>query len=357
MLEFRLLTEEQVPWDRLDTLADRTVFQSREWLAFIAETQKGTTVVAELRNDAGLVGYFSGVLIRKMGIRMLGSSFPGWTTPYIGFNLLPNKITRSEAMEGLRRWAFQELGCLHFEVSDWYFRSENTLAPQLDATAYESYESDLTLPEAALFGQMDSACRRCIRKAEKSGVTIEHATDAGFADEYYEQLKDVFAKQGRVPTYDAERVRSLVRHMQPTGRVLLVRARDPEGRSIATGIYPGWNEVAYFWGNASWRSGQQWRPNEALHWYAMKYWKERGAKSFDWGGGGAYKEKYGVVPLSVPWFYNSKYRIMTTARNEARALYYRSQKLIGRLRGVRKDGAAVPAGDGGLGRVNETNDT
>jgi len=334
MLEFRALPADEVPWQRLNTFTDRTVFQTREWLNFIAETQRGTPIVAELRDGSSTAGYFSGVLIRKFGVRILGSSFPGWTTPYIGFNLLPGAFTRSEALEALRRWAFDELGCLHFEVSDWQFRNEGTKAPALDETAYESYESDLTRTEDELFGSMDSACRRCIRKAEKSGVTIEHATDAGFADEYYEQLKDVFAKQGRVPTYDAARVRSLVRHLQPTGNVLLVRARDPEGRAIATGIYPGLNEVAQFWGNASWRSGQQWRPNEALHWYAMRYWKQRGVKFFDWGGGGEYKEKYGVRPLSVPWFCKSRYRIMTVARNEARVLYYRSQRLVGRLRGV-----------------------
>src|SRR3989442_1557306 len=83
---------------------------------------------------------------------------------------------------------------------------------------------------------------RCVRKAEKSGVTIEEAHDIAFADEYYEQLKDVFAKQGLVPTYDVERVRALVRHMEPSGNVLLLRARDPEGKCIATGIFPGFNK-------------------------------------------------------------------------------------------------------------------
>ena len=48
------------------------------------------------------------------------------------------------------------------------------------------------------------------------------------------------------------------------------------------------NDVAFFWGNASWRSEQQWRPNEYLHWYALRYWKARGVTLFDWGGGGTY---------------------------------------------------------------------
>jgi Acetyltransferase (GNAT) domain len=335
MFEYRLLRAEEIPWERLDKFEDRVVFQTREWLEFIAEAQNARIRVAEIRDGATTAGYFSGLEVRKFGLRALGSSFPGWATPYIGFNLLPG-FSRSDALRGLRQWVFRELGCLHFEVSDWGFTRETVDPGDLDATAYESYISDLTRTEDELFGSMESACRRCIRKAEKSGVTIEHATgDEAFAEEYYEQLKDVFAKQGKVPTYDAARVRSLIKHMGTTDRILLVRARNPEGRAIATGIYPGMNEVAYFWGNASWRNEQQWRPNEALHWYAMRYWKSRGAKVFDWGGGGSYKEKYGVAPLAVPWFYKSKYRMLTVLRNEARSLYYRSQKLVGRLRGVK----------------------
>lgn len=335
MLQFRVLRPEEIPWERLDAFPDRVVFQTREWLNFISETQNAKIIVAEIRRGGNLAGYFSGLQLRKFGVRTLGSPFPGWATPYIGFNLLPG-FSRSEALHGLRQWAFQELRCLHFEACDWGFRNETIDAGDMDAMPYESYSSDLTKTEEELFNAMESACRRCIRKAEKTGVTIEHACDDAFAGEYYEQLQDVFAKQGRLPTYDLKRVQSLVRNLGSTDRVLLVRARNPEGRSIATGIYPGMNEVAYFWGNASWRTEQHLRPNETLHWYAMRYWKNRGAKVFDWGGGGAYKEKYGVEPLSVPGFYKSKYRLITVARNEARALYYRSQRLIGRLRGVQE---------------------
>lgn len=201
--------------------------------------------------------------------------------------------------------------------------------------AYASYRSDLTRTEEELFNGMESACRRCVRKAEKSGVQIEEAHDLAFADEYYEQLKDVFAKQGLVPTYSVERVRSLVRNMEPGGNVLLIRARDPQGRCIATGIYPGYNKIAEFWGNASFRAYQNLRPNEACHWYAMRYWKKRGAAIFDWGGEGTYKEKYGCVPHRVPWFTKSRYQIVGALRNEARNMFARKQKFLGWLQGSR----------------------
>jgi hypothetical protein len=192
---------------------------------------------------------------------------------------------------------------------------------------YTSYRTDLTKPENDLFNAMDSACRRCVRKAEKSGVVIEEAHDDAFADEYYTQLKDVFAKQGLVPTYDVDRVRALVRNLASSDRVLLVRARDPEGRCIASGIFPGYNRIAEFWGNASFRSGQVFRPNEAIHWYAMRYWKRRGVAIYDWGGEGTYKEKYGCVVHQVPWFTKSRYKVLGTLRGEAKKMFSRKQRL------------------------------
>src|SRR5207244_10202582 len=144
-----------------------------------------------------------------------------------------------------------------------------------------------------------------------SGVVVEEAHDPAFADEYYEQLVEVFAKQGLVPSYKVDRVRSLVRNLQPTGRLLLLRARDADGKCIATGIFPGFNKIAEFWGNASFSSSQILRPNEAIHWYAMRYWKQRGVEIYDWGGKGKYKEKYWCTIYQVPWFTKSRYQFVS----------------------------------------------
>lgn len=331
-------------WKLLDSFADRTVFQTRAWLQFVAESQGATPVLAEVRKGSDVVGYFTGLTFSKFGMKVLGSSFPGWTTPYIGFNLKPG-VSRREALAALEKFAWHDLKCLHLEVSDPNFSFDDGETAGFKAEHYGSYRTDLTKSEDELFIGMDSSCRRCVRKAEKSGVVIEEAHDLAFADEYYEQLKDVFAKQGLVPTYSVERVRSLVRHLEPTGNILLIRARDPEGKCIATGIYPGFNQIAEFWGNASFRAYQSVRPNEACHWYAMRYWKKRGAAIFDWGGEGTYKEKYGCTPHRVAWFTKSKYQIVGTLRNEARNMFARKQKFLGWLQGNRTAAERSPAGE------------
>jgi hypothetical protein len=334
-MKAKILDPEQADWARLDAFADRTVFQTREWLHFVRETQRAKIVLCELCDGDQTVGYFSGLAFSRFGVRILGSSFPGWTTPYMGFNLIRG-VSRKAALAAIERIAWDTLKCLHMEVSDPFFSVEDGRENGFATEAYVSYRSDLTETEDKIFAKMDSACRRCVRKAEKSGVTIEEAHDPGFADEYYEQLKDVFAKQTLVPTYSIERVRALIRNLEPVGRVLLVRARDPEGKCIATGIFPGYNKIAEFWGNASFRSSQNLRPNEAIHWYVMRYWKQRGVAVYDWGGEGTYKEKYGCVPYSVPWFTKSRYGVISTLRGQAMSIFAKKQRFQGWLQSRRQ---------------------
>jgi hypothetical protein len=330
MMKCTIVDFDAVNWELLDGFQDRTVFQTRSWLQFI---QKATPVLAELHDGGQRVGYFTGLSFSRFGVRILGSSFPGWTTPYMGFNLLPG-VSRAAALAAVETMAWGKLKCLHLEVSDPYFAVEDGEKLGFACEFYTSYRSDLTRPEEELFASMDGACRRCIRKAEKSGVVIEEAHDEAFADEYYAQLRDVFAKQGLVPTYGVDRVRALIKHMEPTGRILLVRARDPEGKCIGTGIFPGFNKIAEFWGNASFRSSQILRPNEAIQWYAMRYWKNRGVEIYDWGGEGTYKEKYGCTPHRVPWFTKSRNQLLLKLRDEAKKMFGRKQRFLGWLKGT-----------------------
>lgn len=338
-----LIDPKTADWQALDSFEDRTVFQTREWLEFVAETQNATPVLAEFREEGKLLGYFSGLTVTKFGVKILGSSFPGWTTPYIGFNLLSG-VSRGAALAAIEEMAWDILKCLHMEISDPGFAVEDGEGLGFTTQYYTSYRTDLTKSEEELFNGMDSACRRCVRKAEKSGVVIEEAHDDAFAGEYYEQLKDVFAKQSLVPTYDLQRVQALVRHMEPTGRVLLVRARDAQGKCIASGIFPGFNKIAEFWGNASFQASQILRPNEAIHWYAMRYWKRRGAAIYDWGGEGSYKEKYGCQVYRVPWFTKSRYEFISKLRDEAKDIFELKQKVMGWFQA--KPSKAAPAKDG-----------
>jgi hypothetical protein len=335
-LELRQLDHSRVDWEELDSYADRNVFQTREWLAFIEKTQDAKPVIAALFQEGERVGFFTGLLTRRYGVRILGSPLRGWTTTYLGFNLADG-VPRRAAVEALLPFAFRSLGCLHVELRDRDLKLDDVYAPGIDYSVGVDFsgetvfELDLRPPEEELLARMTSACRRCIRKAEKVGVTIEEADDLEFANDYYTQLREVFAKQSLVPTYDKARVTELVRHLHPTGHLLLLRARDPDGRCIATGIFPALNRSMYFWGGASLRSHQILRPNEALMWYAMRYWKSRGVEICDLGGQAEYKRKWGPVEVSVPFFRISRFRAISAARTLMKKGFKVRQRALGRL--------------------------
>jgi CelD/BcsL family acetyltransferase involved in cellulose biosynthesis len=148
-------------------------------------------------------------------------------------------------------------------------------------------------------------------------VRVEEASPEGFAEDYYAQLQEVFAKQGLSPTYDLARVSALIDHLHPTGRLLLLRAVEPGGSSIATGISLGMNGRAILWGTASWRKHQDLRGNEAIVWHAIRHWKKLGFGVLDLGGGGNYKLEYSPRQVDVPRFRMSRWRVIGYLRDLA----------------------------------------
>ena len=330
-LRLRRVQLDEVDWETLHALPDRYVSQSQEWIDFVAETQRGEPVLAEVCENDRVVGYFTGLIVRRFGVPILGSPFPGWTTPYMGFNL-SDDVARRAALQALLPFAFSTLGCLHVELEDRWLTLDDAHGLGFDVTHYKTFELDLSRSEEELWAGFTSACRRAVRKSEKEGLLVEEATDVEqFAREYFDQLRDVFAKQSLVPTYDLERVQALIRHLHPTGRLLLLRAIAPGGTCIATGVFPAMARTAFFWGGAGYRSHLILRPNEAIFWTAMRYWKARGMTVLDLGGGGEYKLKYGVEPVFVPHFRRSRWAALGRLRNWSKKGHELRQTLHGRF--------------------------
>jgi CelD/BcsL family acetyltransferase involved in cellulose biosynthesis len=341
-------------WADRATYPDRLIFHTEQWLRFVAESQRADPVLATIMDGETTVGHFTGLLTKRYGLSILGSPMAGWTTSYVGFNVGPS-IPRRAALEALMPFAFRDLGCAHLEIRDRGLAEADLEGLGLRWAAAPTAVIDLTADEDALFGAMASACRRNIRKAGKSGVVIEEVhDDPAFADEFYEQLRDVFAKQNLVPTYSIERVRSLIRNLSPgvgfsapsvgpgarigaapAGQLLQLRARDAEGRCIATAVLPWYHRTMYFWGGASYRQHQHLRPNEALIWHALRWAKSRGVTEFDFVGGNSYKAKYGTTEVPVPWARRSRSPLVAGLRDAAKEGFALKQRAVARLTRVR----------------------
>jgi CelD/BcsL family acetyltransferase involved in cellulose biosynthesis len=321
-----VLKLERVPVDGIDPAIEarrsRNVFRTREWLEFLARTQDAEPVVAHVERDGMPVGAFTGLIVRRFGVRILGSPFQGWMTGPMGFTLEP-EVDRGEATRALTRFAFRSLGCLHVEVMDRHTGFDDLASLRARLVEFSSIELDLKQSEEELFAGMRSSCRRAIRKSERVGVRVEQAHGVEFADEYYAQLLQVFERQGLTPPYGIDRVREMIRCVEPAGSLLMLRAVTAGGERIATALFPAREEFAYFWGGASLESQRILRPNEAIFWHAIRHFREHGVEVLDFGGGGDYKRKFGGPERLIPYLRKSRVPGLLTLRNAAAYVYKR----------------------------------
>ncbi len=327
---FQRINIDSIDPQELEAYPDRIVYQTLPWIKFVAFTQCAEPIMAVLSRHDETLGYFTGLIVKKFGFKILGSPFPGWSTPYMGFNLRPD-VSRALAAEALIDFGFNELRCHHIELMDRNMVPGDYNHLGFETSVFDSFELDLTLSKDRLWRNMRQDCRESIRKAKRSGVVVEEAHDIEFADDYYEQLKHVFAVKHSVPPFGVDRVRQLIAFMEPTGNLLMLRARNKEGICIATSIRLAMNTTVFAWGAASWRHFSRVRPNELLQWYAIKYWKARGMRTFDLVGRGDYKLKYGSEPIAVPWVRKSKSPGIAFLRFSAEETFRAAQDTFGKL--------------------------
>jgi CelD/BcsL family acetyltransferase involved in cellulose biosynthesis len=326
-------------WERIVAAHPHAeVFHSPEWLAYLSASQHAEPVVALVRLDGAPVGHFVGAVVRLWGMRILGSPMPGWMTQHMGF-LLQDGYDWQDGpdplllVEGLHRFAFGNLGCIHVEWSQRGLAAHHLSGSGYTVKAGATYRVDLAAPEEVILDRMATRTRRYVRRSSQRGLTVEVATDLGFADDYYAQLTEVFARQGLAPTYDVERVRHLIHSLGPSGQLLLLRVRGADGECLATGISVGRNGIAVNWGAASYRATAALHPNELLWWEAMRIWRSRGVTCYDMGGRGDYKAKYGGVLTNTSHFHRSRFALLTHGRAAAERLIRARQVAAGRRTG------------------------
>jgi CelD/BcsL family acetyltransferase involved in cellulose biosynthesis len=300
------------------------VFHSVEWLAFLHASQGAEPVIAVVRANGVPIGYFVGAIVRRFGIRILGSPLRGWTTTNMGFLLDPGADRRAAA-EALVAFAFGELGCHHVELSDRYLTSENMTGATLLHEAGPGFRLDLQQTEDQILRGMRRTTRQEIGKAVRAGLRVEVGPDERFAMDYYRFLTAVFARQGLAPTYGIERVRDLLHSLGASGQLLALRVIAPDGRTIGTGISVGRGSIAYAWGMAFDREDQEHHAIELLWWESIRYWKSRGALTFEFGGGGEYKAKYGCTPIETVHFHRSRWAVMGAGRSAVRRWVHLAQ--------------------------------
>lgn len=305
-----------VPWAELEAHPEVTVAQTRAWLDFLAETQRAEPVAARVLDGTTAVGWYRGALVHRFGVRILGSPLRGWTTAAMGF-VLDVGVDRAAAVSALQPFAFDQLRCLHIEVADAGLAAEDAARSGLHRDDLPGWQLDLRRSDDDLLAGMNQMARRNIRKAEQAGVRIEVVdplVPGPFVDEHVALSMEAFARRGRKPPFGADRIKALVRHLGPTGHLLLLRATGPGNTVLGTGIFPGLpGATATYWTGTASRSSEL-HASEALMWEGMRRWRDLGATRFDFGGGGPYKAKFGGEPHELVRLHGSRYGALDTLR-------------------------------------------
>lgn len=333
--EFEVVDLNQLNSKEFNDFPHKTVNTTKEWIEFVAEDASATPYIVRISQNNELVGFFSSLIVKKFGVKIVGSPFPGWSTVYMGLDVYDHGL-KAEILNELIPFVMKNTKCAYLQICDRDFKTDelSPICQQYGGTIEygDTLELGIEGDDALQYKKMKTDCRNFIRQFERRGAVIEEAEpNDEFAEEYYEQLKDVFAKQNLVPTYTVDKVKCLLRHLSKTDNIYCLRVKNPEGKSIATSIFPGFNHKMFFWGGASLRPYQQYRPNEYMIYKAMHHWREKGCVEFDMVGNRPYKKKFGSWEVRYPSIIIPKYKILVPLKNMAAALYYFTGKLFWNL--------------------------
>jgi len=294
MITFRRINFSDVNWEEMQEMGNINVFQTKAWMDGVIHARHVEPVVIEIWKNDQLQGYFTGLLDKKLHLKILGSPFRGWNTYFMGFNLKTG-ISHKDVLRAFPLYAFKHLKCHYLEIIDPEIKAGDWDNRDYQAERLPWFAVDLNHAEHELFARLKGTCRTAIRKATKCGVMVEEATDLDFAEDYYEQYKDVLTRRGFVPAYKSDDVKSIIKNLMPTGDLLLLRAKNSDGKCIATQIFLSKNRTGVYWGGASWREYQSLRPSDLLMWSGMKILKARGVQEMHMGATVEdFKKKFGA---------------------------------------------------------------
>jgi FemAB-related protein (PEP-CTERM system-associated) len=156
----------------------------------------------------------------------------------------------------------------------------------------------------AMWEALDRKVRNQIRKAEKSGLTVERGGDALVGDFY-----GVFARNMRdlgTPVYSRRLFEQVMRVFPDRAQIHVVRLN---GLAIAAGLTYRTPQMVQLPWASSLRSFNTLCPNVLLYWDAIQFAHDSGAGVFDMGrstpneGTFKFKAQWGAQPVPLHWEY------------------------------------------------------
>ncbi|MBT3751205.1 MAG: hypothetical protein HOG34_19670, partial [Bacteroidetes bacterium] len=247
MYTFESLSLGEIDLDQFQSYPEKSIFTTPSWIGFVAQDSRAIPHIIRINHDDRVIGYFSGLIVSKYGVKIFGSPFRGWSTCFMGFDVA-DKDHILQIIPEIIPYIYKTTRVKYIEIVDRSLHVEDAASIPYTTSIVDTLELNVDAKsDDELLSGFKSDCRNFINQFEKRGATLEVAKpDDTFAGEYFDQLTDVFAKQGMIPTYSIDKVKTLLHHFSESDHILCLRVRNPQGESIATSIFLGFNKKFFF---------------------------------------------------------------------------------------------------------------
>jgi hypothetical protein len=182
------------------------------------------------------------------------------------------------------RCVFQET-MRYAKARDWKYvecrGGKEFLADAPASTSFYGHRLSLADKEEVLFANIDGAVRRAIRKAEKSGVTVEFCQSLDAVRIFYALQCKTRRKHG-LPPQPFRFFRNIHNHILSQNRGFVVLARYQQV-PVAAAVFFHWEKKAIYKYGASDETFQHLRANNLVMWKAIKWYAQHGFEELDFG--------------------------------------------------------------------------
>ncbi len=167
------------------------------------------------------------------------------------------------------------------------------------------HETPLGESAEELFRRFRPQTRRNIAASEHNGVEVELRTDLDAVRIYHGLHVALRKSKYRLLAQPRDFFERIWLEFAPADAIRTAIARVA-GKPVAGAIYLVWRDVLYYKFGASLAEYLGLRPNDAVHWAAMRWATERGLRAMDWGlsdlnqpGLLGYKRKWGSTERRI----------------------------------------------------------
>ncbi len=261
-------------WDNLILATrDYSFFHTSNWASVLFESYHYKPVYfCEPGN-----GHLS-LLIPLMEVNSLITGKRGISLPFSDFcnPIVPPESNAQDIRSKILKYG-KEVGWRYVE-----YRGDGSLFQnELPSQCFYEHNLELCKDENKIFKSFRESTKRNIRKAEREGVTIEiHSTQAS-VEQYY-HLHCITRKRHGVPPQPFIFFKKIYENILSKNLGFIILAYHSD-EIIAGAVYFHFGEKALFKFGASRQEYLDLRPNDLVMWAAIKWYCQKGFKTFSFG--------------------------------------------------------------------------